>query len=113
MCGGGGVQLGTCVGVVCGGAASGRAGFCDEYIPTTIHCMTLYRYSLLIPISAFPSEGRTTWVRRYSNVSKGSHAYRTTSTSRYLHVRTVNLTSQMTRQARFPMHHEPRRDSQC
>jgi hypothetical protein len=27
MQGGGGVQLGACVGAVCGGAASGRAGF--------------------------------------------------------------------------------------
>jgi hypothetical protein len=26
---------------------------CDEYSPTTIHCITLYMYSLLIPIRAF------------------------------------------------------------
>jgi hypothetical protein len=32
--------------------------------------MTLYIYSLLIPIRAFPSEGRTTWVRRYSNLAR-------------------------------------------
>jgi hypothetical protein len=25
----------------------------------TVHCGTLYRYSLLIPIRAFPSDGRT------------------------------------------------------
>jgi hypothetical protein len=31
---------------------------CDEYILATIHCMTLYMYSLLIPIRAFPSDGR-------------------------------------------------------
>jgi hypothetical protein len=43
---------------------SGRA-ICDEYSHLTIHYMTLYRYSLLIPIRAFPTEGRTTWVRRY------------------------------------------------
>jgi hypothetical protein len=61
-------------------------------------------YSLLIQTRAFPSEGRTTWVRRYCNISKGSNAYCTTSTSRYVQVRTVSLTSQMTRQARFPMH---------
>jgi hypothetical protein len=54
-------------------------------------------YSLLIPIRAFPSDGRTTWVRRYCNISKGFDAYCTTITSRYVHVRTVNLTSQMTR----------------
>jgi hypothetical protein len=58
-------------------------------------------YSLLVLIRAFPSEGRTTWVRRYCNTSKGR--------------RTANLTSQMTRQARFPMQNvipktdEPRR----
>jgi hypothetical protein len=60
-------------------------------------------YSLLIPIRAFPSEGRTTWVRRYWNISKGSDAYCTASTSRDVHVRTDNLTSHTTRQARFPM----------
>jgi hypothetical protein len=59
-------------------------------------------YSLLILILAFPSEGRTTWVRRYCNISKGFDAYYT-STSRYIHARTISLTSQMTRQARFPM----------
>jgi hypothetical protein len=26
-------------------------------------------YSLLIPIRAFPSEGRTSWVRRYCNLA--------------------------------------------
>jgi hypothetical protein len=65
--------------------------------------MTFYIYSLLIPIRAFPSEGRITWVLRYFNISKGSYAYCTTSTSRYVHVRTIHLTSQTTRQARFPM----------
>jgi hypothetical protein len=54
-------------------------------------------YSLLIPIRAFPSDGSTMWVRRYCNVSKGSDAYCTTSTSRYVHVRILNLTSRMTR----------------
>jgi hypothetical protein len=75
----------------------------DEYSHATIHCKTLYKYSLLILIRAFPSEGRTTWVRRYCNISKGSNAYCTTCTSRYVLVRTVNLTCEMTRQARFPM----------
>jgi hypothetical protein len=32
---------------------------CDEYSPATVHCMTLYRYSLLILIRAFPTDGRT------------------------------------------------------
>jgi hypothetical protein len=32
--------------------------------------MTLYKYSLLIPIRAFPSEGRTTRVRRYCNIAR-------------------------------------------
>jgi hypothetical protein len=32
--------------------------------------MTLYKYSLLNPIRAFPSEGRTTWVRRYCNAMR-------------------------------------------
>jgi hypothetical protein len=70
---------------------------CDEYSLATVHCKTLYMYSLLIPIRAFPSDGRTTWVRRYWNIHKGSYAYCTTSNSRYVQVRTVNLTSQMTR----------------
>jgi hypothetical protein len=76
----------------------------DEYSLATVHYMTLYMYSLLIPIRAFPSEGRTTWVSRYSNISKGSDAYYTTITSRYVHVRTFHLTSQMMPQARYPMH---------
>jgi hypothetical protein len=71
--------------------------FYDEYRPTTVHCSTWYMCSLLIPIRAFPSDGRTTWVRRNCNIHKGSYAYCTTSTSRYAHVRTVNLTSHMTR----------------
>jgi hypothetical protein len=37
---------------------------CDDYSLATVHCRTLYMYSLLIPIRAFPSEGRSTWVRR-------------------------------------------------
>jgi hypothetical protein len=32
--------------------------------------MTLYMYSLLITIRAFPLEGRTTWVRRYYNLAR-------------------------------------------
>jgi hypothetical protein len=32
---------------------------CDEYNPATVHCRTLYMYSLLIPIRAFSSDGRT------------------------------------------------------
>jgi hypothetical protein len=36
-------------------------------------------------------------------ISEGFDAYCTTSTSRYVHVRTINLTSEMTRQASFPM----------
>jgi hypothetical protein len=36
--------------------------------------------------------------------SEGSDAYCTTSTSRYVKVRTVNLTSETTREARFRMH---------
>jgi hypothetical protein len=43
---------------------------CDEYIHANVHCRTLYMYSLLIPIRDFPSEGRTKWVRRYSNLAK-------------------------------------------
>jgi hypothetical protein len=31
---------------------------CDEYSPATVHCNTMHKYSLLIPIRAFPSEGR-------------------------------------------------------
>jgi hypothetical protein len=54
-------------------------------------------YSLLILIRAFPSDGRTTWVRRYYSISKGSDAYYTTSTFRYVHVRTINLTSETRR----------------
>jgi hypothetical protein len=38
---------------------------CDEYILATIHYMILYMDLLLIPIRVVPSEGRTTWVRRY------------------------------------------------
>jgi hypothetical protein len=70
---------------------------CDEYSHATVHYITLYKYSLLIQIRAFSSDGCTTWVRRYCNISKGFDAYCTTSTSRYVLVRTVNLTSQMTR----------------
>jgi hypothetical protein len=58
-------------------------------------------YSLLIPIRAFPSDGRTTWVRRYGNIHKGFDAYCMTNTSWYVHVRTINLTSQMTRLSEF------------
>jgi hypothetical protein len=43
---------------------------CDEYIHASLHCMALYMYSLLIPTRAFPSEGRTTWVRRYCNLAR-------------------------------------------
>jgi hypothetical protein len=32
--------------------------------------MELSRYSLLIIIRAFPSEGRTTWVRRYFSLAR-------------------------------------------
>jgi hypothetical protein len=74
---------------------------CDEYSHATVHCRTLYRYSLLIPIRAFPSDGGTTWVRRYCNIHKGSDAYCTTNTSWYVQVRTLNLTSQMTRLSEF------------
>jgi hypothetical protein len=70
---------------------------CDEYCHATLHCMTLYMYSLLIPIRAFPSDARTTWVRRYYNIHKGYDAYCTTITSWYVQVRTYNLTSQKTR----------------
>jgi hypothetical protein len=59
---------------------------CDEYNHATLHCMTLYMYSLLIPIRTFPSDGRTTWVRRYSDIHKGFDAYCTTNTSWYVHV---------------------------
>jgi hypothetical protein len=86
---------------------------CDEYNPATVHCRKMYKYSLLIIIRTFPSEGRTTSVRCNCNISKGSDAYSTTNTSRCVQVRTVNLTSQMTRQARFPVQNEPRRDSPC
>jgi hypothetical protein len=83
-------------------------------------------YSLLNTIRAFPSEGRgymgTSLLHGYNmdtslqhgyakynmgtsllQISKGSDAYCTTSTFRYVHVRRVSLTSEMTRQARFPM----------
>jgi hypothetical protein len=43
---------------------------CDEYSHATVHYMTLYTYSLLITIRAFPSEGRTAWVRRYCNLER-------------------------------------------
>jgi hypothetical protein len=50
---------------------SRRGGYeCDECSHATIHCKTLYMYSLLIPIRAFPSEGRTLWVRRYCNLAR-------------------------------------------
>jgi hypothetical protein len=58
-------------------------------------------FSLLIPIRAFPSNGRTTWVRHYCNIHMGFDAYCTTNTSWYVHVRTVNLTSEMTRLSEF------------
>jgi hypothetical protein len=58
-------------------------------------------YSLLIPIRAFPLDGRTTWVRRYCNIYKGTDAYSTTNTYWYVQVRTINLTSQMTRLSEF------------
>jgi hypothetical protein len=74
---------------------------CDEYSHATVHCMTLYMYSLLIPILDFPSDGRTTWVRRYCNIQKGFDAYSTTNTLWYVQVRTVNLTSEMTRLSKF------------
>jgi hypothetical protein len=44
---------------------------CDEYSPATEHCMTLYMYALINSIRAFPSDGRTPWVRRYCNIHKG------------------------------------------
>jgi hypothetical protein len=86
------------------------AGGCaryDEYNLVTVHCRTSYKYSLLISIRAFPSEGRITWVRRYRNIARvlmrtvlpippGTYMYAKVSTSRY-------VTSQTTRQARFPM----------
>jgi hypothetical protein len=78
-------------------AAIALTSGCDEYNHATIHYRTLYMYSLLISIRDFPSDGRSTWVRRYCNISKGSDAYCTTSNSRYVKVRTLNLTSQMTR----------------
>jgi hypothetical protein len=76
---------------------------CDEYNHVKVHYIKLYKYSLLNTIRAFPSEGRTTWVRRYNNLASflmrtllpvppGTHK-----------VRTLNPTNQMTRQARFPM----------
>jgi hypothetical protein len=58
-------------------------------------------YSLLILIRAFHRTDVQTWVRRYYNIHKGANAYCTTITSRYVHVRTVNLTSQMTRLSKF------------
>jgi hypothetical protein len=59
----------------------------------TVHYMTLYMYSLVILVRAFPSDGRTTWVRRYCNIRKGFDAYFTTSTSQHVQVRTFNITS--------------------
>jgi hypothetical protein len=44
---------------------------CDEYShAATTHCMTLYKYSLLNLIRAFPSEGRRSWVRRYCKLAR-------------------------------------------
>jgi hypothetical protein len=43
----------------------------DEYSHAIVHCSTLHMYSLLILIRDFPSEGRTTWVRRYCNLTRG------------------------------------------
>jgi hypothetical protein len=70
---------------------------CDAYTHATVHCRIVYKYSLLIPIRAFPSDGRTTWVRRYCNIHKGFDAYCTTNTFWYVQVLTINLTSHMTR----------------
>jgi hypothetical protein len=44
---------------------SRRAPNCDDYSYATLHCMTLYMYSLLILIRAFPPEGRTSVQRGY------------------------------------------------
>jgi hypothetical protein len=43
---------------------------CDEYSNATVHYIKLYKYSLLNPIRAFPSEGRTSWVRQYCNLAR-------------------------------------------
>jgi hypothetical protein len=43
---------------------------CDKYSHATLHCRTFYMYSLRILIRAFPSEGRTAWVRRYCNLAR-------------------------------------------
>jgi hypothetical protein len=49
---------------------------CDECIYTKVHCMTLYMYSFLIPIRAFLTEGRTSWVRRYYKLLTTSYIVR-------------------------------------
>jgi hypothetical protein len=43
---------------------------CDECNLVKVHYGTLYMYLLLIPVRAFPSEGCTTWVRRYCNLAR-------------------------------------------
>jgi hypothetical protein len=58
---------------LCGASSLGishSSAQCDEYNPATIHCTALYKYSILILIRAFPSEGRTTWVRRYRDIAR-------------------------------------------
>jgi hypothetical protein len=42
-----------------GALATHLTGLCDEYSHATLHYMTLYKYSLLIPIRAFPTDGRS------------------------------------------------------
>jgi hypothetical protein len=54
----------------CASRLGERKGECDEYSRATIHCKTSYMYTILIPIHAFPSQRRTTWVCRYCNLAR-------------------------------------------
>jgi hypothetical protein len=48
-----------------------RGGYeCDDYSLVRVHCKTLYMYSLLNLVHGIPSEGRTSWVRRYCSLMR-------------------------------------------
>jgi hypothetical protein len=74
---------------------------CDEYSHATIRYMTLYMYSLLVPIRDSYSAGTSP-----PQLNKGFDAYCTISTSRYAQVRIVKLTNHTTRRTRSPMLNE-------
>jgi hypothetical protein len=76
---------------------------CDEYChATTVHYMKVQ--VLVTNFNQCFSIGRTYNVgTSVLQFSKGSNAYSITNTSRYVQVRTFNLTSETTRQTRFSM----------